>query len=411
MPRTGERPVLAVAPEGDLAAVGAGDRVKVFVFDPSIPRRVSSVGEYRLDDDVTALAFDPHGLGLAVGVEPGRITFLQRDGRRRAFGGDLTSVRALAFSRDGSLLASGTGSGLQLWDAVRRSVLATIPVEAGVTRVSFSPDGRLLVTVDGRGTADVWRWKTLNGLDLKNPAKLAAFQRKHGLEPNGQLGRLTREAVRRVALLTPIGAAGAIRAASFTPDGTRITTASPDGTLTRWGPFAEGASLRERIVGCARGAVSGAKRIQYNSGGRRMEGVRARIRLPFVPPFMDSSSFVTWCYWLAGASDPNGFGYNGVGYTGTMLATMTPIARDDVQPGDVVIWKPPATGQHVAIVVSTGKDPLLVSHGSDRGPREDPRLVRFSEEHRLLASNGHGKVVWLSATGRRRSGSPTATVR
>jgi hypothetical protein len=58
-----------------------------------------------------------------------------------------------------------------------------------------------------------------------------------------------------------------------------------------------------------------------------------------------------------------------------------------------VIFTPPSTGQHVCIVVSTGPDPWLVSHGSDRGPTR----LRFSDELAYQAKAGHGQVVWLSA--------------
>ena len=60
--------------------------------------------------------------------------------------------------------------------------------------------------------------------------------------------------------------------------------------------------------------------------------------------------------------------------------------------GDVVIWTPPATGQHAAIVVETGPDPLLVSHGSETGPT----LIRFSKEHRYQSGNGHDRAIWLT---------------
>jgi hypothetical protein len=45
------------------------------------------------------------------------------------------------------------------------------------------------------------------------------------------------------------------------------------------------------------------------------------------------------------------------------------------------------------VIVSTGVDPLLVSHGSDSGPLE----IRFSDEDASQRRNGHGTPVFLSA--------------
>ena len=64
-----------------------------------------------------------------------------------------------------------------------------------------------------------------------------------------------------------------------------------------------------------------------------------------------------------------------------------------VQPGDLVVWTPPGTGQHVCLVVAGGPDPMLVSHGDDSGPKK----LRFSAEDAYQRSHGHGTAVWLSA--------------
>lgn len=94
---------------------------------------------------------------------------------------------------------------------------------------------------------------------------------------------------------------------------------------------------------------------------------------------LDCSSFATWCYRQAGAKDPNCVAYNGTGYTGTLVqfGKRVMIAR----PGDIAIFGP-GNGEHAAVVVAKGKDPLLVSHGDSQGPilvhaSDDPRPVRY----------------------------------
>lgn len=93
---------------------------------------------------------------------------------------------------------------------------------------------------------------------------------------------------------------------------------------------------------------------------------------------MDCSESVTLLCRLAGLHDPNGLGYNGTGYTGTLLEHLThyhdPL-RANV--GGLVVFGP-GTGEHVCMVRRTGADPLLFSHGQEAGPL----LVRYSVERR-----------------------------
>jgi hypothetical protein len=97
-----------------------------------------------------------------------------------------------------------------------------------------------------------------------------------------------------------------------------------------------------------------------------------------LPLTTDCSGFVTLCYFLAGAPDPNGLGYNGQGYTRTLLAHGKHIPLAQVKPGDVIVYGPGA-GWHTALIVEAGPDPLTVSHGQEKGPE----LVRVSQDGRL----------------------------
>jgi hypothetical protein len=107
-----------------------------------------------------------------------------------------------------------------------------------------------------------------------------------------------------------------------------------------------------------------------------------------LPLTTDCSGFVTLCYFLAGAPDPNGRGYDGEGWTGTLLRHMTGIAADDVQAGDAVVYGD-YPGSHAAIVLEPGDDPWLASHGMERGPI----AIRASAE--TLRQPGE-TVTWLS---------------
>jgi hypothetical protein len=96
------------------------------------------------------------------------------------------------------------------------------------------------------------------------------------------------------------------------------------------------------------------------------------------PITTDCSGFVTLCYYLAGAADPNGLGYSHYGYTGTLLSHGTKISPSMVQPGDVIVYGP-GTGWHTAVIVEAGKDPMTISMGQEG----DPSYVKVSQDGRL----------------------------
>jgi hypothetical protein len=152
-------------------------------------------------------------------------------------------------------------------------------------------------------------------------------------------------------------------------------------------------ALRQRILAGALAGVRNEPKIHYSQRrGPHGFGFPKRSQVPVPPTQADSSSFVTWCYWQAGAPDPNGRHYDGSAYTGFLLQHMRHISRGAVKPGDLVVFGPPP-GRHVALVYGTGRDPWLVSHGSEQGPR----MVRFSVEERGFVSTfGNGTVTWLT---------------
>jgi hypothetical protein len=83
---------------------------------------------------------------------------------------------------------------------------------------------------------------------------------------------------------------------------------------------------------------------------------------------MDCSEAITLLCHVAGLDDPNGFGYDGHGFTGTLLHHL-PHYSDPRKAGiGALVVFGPGSGDHVCMVRRPGANPTLFSHGSERGP-------------------------------------------
>lgn len=136
--------------------------------------------------------------------------------------------------------------------------------------------------------------------------------------------------------------------------------------------------LRGKIVAWAQKGVADEPQIHY----AQLRPMPSTWRLPM---FTDCSGFVTLCYHLAGAKDPNGLGYNGEGWTGTLLDHGETIPLSQATIGDLVIWGS-HPGHHVAVFVEMDKidraNSILVSHGSERGPKHVSLAHETAAQHR-----------------------------
>ena len=158
----------------------------------------------------------------------------------RAFG--LQPHRAESFK----LSADPRFAAKVVWQEEADGAWAATPLagnEFAIDLASFSPDGTRVVTKSVDGTARVWR----EGADGAWTATPAGRRRRRGRfgvglagrdprrHPSSQTARVWRKGADGTWTATPLaGHEDAVRSASFSPDGSRIVTASDDGTVRVW---------------------------------------------------------------------------------------------------------------------------------------------------------------------------------
>ncbi|MGA7306235.1 MAG: WD40 repeat domain-containing protein, partial [Rhodothermales bacterium] len=194
---------------------------------------------------------DPNQNIIASGGLDGRVLLwedpLQADTKPVVLGDQRTPIWTVAFSADGSRLASaGQGTEIKLWDVKSRQQSGSIPVEGGRIRsVQFSPVAPLLAAAGDDGFIRIW--------DLQNTdAPPTSWQTSQGrvqavaFGPDGtQLasGGTTTE-IRLWVLdadsgdwsIGPVlqGHEGPINALAFSPHGTRLASGSADHNVQVW---------------------------------------------------------------------------------------------------------------------------------------------------------------------------------
>ena len=105
---------------------------------------------------------------------------------------------------------------------------------------------------------------------------------------------------------------------------------------------------------------------------------------------MDCSEAVTLICRLAGLRDPNGLGYDGYGYTGTLFDHLPHYTKvEDAHDGAIMIFGINPTVHAVMKMPSPdGRNPWLFSHGQQGGPFH----IQLSDEE--LAHVGQAQT-WL----------------
>jgi hypothetical protein len=212
-----------------------------------------------------------------------------------------------------------------------------------------------------------WPWQAFddtysksfaNGKDGGNvgDSGVRGFQRQSNLDDDGEIGPNTFEALRTA--LVPDGLPNAGQPLFDNPAIQMLKEAASNP------PSGGGGS--GSLVQYAKDSINNEPRIHY-SQNRPM----THLGVPPAEGFTcDCSGHSTGCYYEAGWPDPNGMGYNGSGYTGTLINNPK-VTGASFQVGDLAIYgTSPSNTTHVVTCFQAGNNSTSrwVSHGSEAGP-------------------------------------------
>lgn len=231
---------LAVSPDGTTLASGGFDcTVRLWDLPSGRPRAVLSGHT----DRVRGVAFSPDG-GLLASCSSDftvRLWDVKGARERATLRGHIDGFHDIAFDPDGTrLISAGNDGFLRVWDLGGNDPPLTIPGPKACTALALSRDGSLLATGSDRGVVVLWdprAWSNRIALKGSNAAI-----RKLSFSPDGRtLAAACNDA--KVRLWDPItgqltlvldGHLDRVNAVVFSPDGSTLSSASHDGAIKLW---------------------------------------------------------------------------------------------------------------------------------------------------------------------------------
>ncbi|MGO9916336.1 MAG: protein kinase domain-containing protein [Isosphaeraceae bacterium] len=153
-----------------------------------------------------------------------------------------SQIRCVTFSRDGRTIVTGSDDGVaRLWDAATAQPIGKpMRHSSSLSSVVFSPDGKTVLTASGDKTARLW--DTSDGLPLRQPLKHEGAVTSVAYSPGGKAcltgswdgtARLWDVATAQ-PISQPLGHATSVTSVAFIPDGKTFLTGSLFGPAQLW---------------------------------------------------------------------------------------------------------------------------------------------------------------------------------
>ncbi|BGP16182.1 hypothetical protein JCM10213_001398 [Rhodosporidiobolus nylandii] len=188
------------SPDGKILATGCNRNTTL--YDTKTGAKIGVLSDetsgQKADNYIRSVSFSPDGKFLATGSEDRivRIWNLAHKRISQVFQGHKSEIYSLAFSPDGRRLVSGSGDKTaRMWDLESGTSVFTLaidditiaengPVDAGVTSVVFSPDGKFLAAGSLDTVVRIWDAETGQLLDKLKGHKDSVYS--VGFSPDGK---------------------------------------------------------------------------------------------------------------------------------------------------------------------------------------------------------------------------------
>lgn len=230
------------SPDGQRLAVASG--IGVWIYDVATSRELTL---FEHKDQVTSVAFSFDGTTLASGQGDGvELWNVERGQNIATF--HTGFVSSVAFSPDGKTLATGSGAWdgtVKLWDVTTGRTIATLKGHTGlVASVAFSPDGTILASGlwDDTFTGKVELWNVKTRQNTATFEGHTEFVNSIAFSPNGTTlasgsgdGTIKLwDMAMRTNIATLVRHTDAVNSVDFSPDGTILVSGSKDNTVNLW---------------------------------------------------------------------------------------------------------------------------------------------------------------------------------
>ncbi|MBD1848208.1 PD40 domain-containing protein, partial [Cyanobacteria bacterium FACHB-63] len=237
--QTGGRSI-AFSPDGKRLAIVQSDQTTIALWDVEKQRMTQTLSGHT--DTIWSLAFSPDGTLLASGSEDqtARLWWIESGDCHAIIPSHMGCIWTVAFSPTGSILGLGSDSGvITLWDFKQQAVRQTLQGHSGhLWSISFAPNGQRLASSAEDQTIRLWLVKTgqcsrmLQGYNNRIRAM--------AINSTGLLACATNDSITLRNLAVEHGVThlkrhiGEVYSVAFSPDGSWLASGCNDGTVKIW---------------------------------------------------------------------------------------------------------------------------------------------------------------------------------